>query len=325
MAAGVAWGQGQLVIRPSYPVEAGAPIPMFEGSDLRLPGRGCPGPDPSAARVEIRAVEYALGGTGIVPPTADGEGDAKNPLIVATRIGAGVVGAQPGRFAVCLPRRALTNVVAKGGLPGNYQGFFARVYDGPTVEESHYYIDSELVGYDPDAAYTNLTFRGAMKALNGDDEQDSDGDGLTDREELAIGTNYASADSDGDGLNDWFEHHYGFDPMTANPLLITAISQDSDNPSVTAILPEDSEWHVEWEANTHPELRYSLEYVYDPADWPENGGSGEHVLKIRVGQVAGSGEEATMRTWAQDITDVMNDPAFSRGYFRLCVEGGEEE
>ena len=34
---------------------------------------------------------------------------------------------------------------------------------------------------------------------------DTDGDGLSDEEEAALGTNPANADSDGDGLDDWFE------------------------------------------------------------------------------------------------------------------------
>jgi hypothetical protein len=43
--------------------------------------------------------------------------------------------------------------------------------------------------------------------------QDSDGDGLTDEEELSLGTDPNNPDSDGDGLTDLFEVSNGFDPL----------------------------------------------------------------------------------------------------------------
>ncbi|MCL2053030.1 MAG: cellulose binding domain-containing protein [Oscillospiraceae bacterium] len=46
---------------------------------------------------------------------------------------------------------------------------------------------------------------------------DSDGDGLDDELELAIGTNPFSSDSDGDGLSDGLEFEIGFDPLDTNP------------------------------------------------------------------------------------------------------------
>lgn len=47
-------------------------------------------------------------------------------------------------------------------------------------------------------------------------ELDSDGDGLTDAEELARGTNPYSADTDGDGITDGLEVAQGTDPLDAN-------------------------------------------------------------------------------------------------------------
>lgn len=43
--------------------------------------------------------------------------------------------------------------------------------------------------------------------------QDSDGDGLTDAEELALGTNPFNPDTDGDGMPDGWEVHYGLNPL----------------------------------------------------------------------------------------------------------------
>ena len=56
---------------------------------------------------------------------------------------------------------------------------------------------------------------------------DSDGDGLTDAEELAIGTNPLDADSDDDGVRDGAEPNYASD--TDGDGLINALDPDSDN------------------------------------------------------------------------------------------------
>ncbi len=45
---------------------------------------------------------------------------------------------------------------------------------------------------------------------------DTDGDGLTNNEELSLGTDSRDADTDDDGLYDGFEVQYGFDPLNAD-------------------------------------------------------------------------------------------------------------
>ncbi len=47
--------------------------------------------------------------------------------------------------------------------------------------------------------------------------QDSDGDGLTDDEELRLGTDPYSVDTDGDGYNDKLEVDTGHDPLQPPP------------------------------------------------------------------------------------------------------------
>ena len=47
-------------------------------------------------------------------------------------------------------------------------------------------------------------------------EKDTDGDGLSDEEELIIGTNPLIPDTDGDGLSDGLEYILGFDPLLIN-------------------------------------------------------------------------------------------------------------
>ena len=48
---------------------------------------------------------------------------------------------------------------------------------------------------------------------------DSDGDGLTDQEERALGTDPNRVDSDGDGYSDWAEHKEGSDPLDATSVI----------------------------------------------------------------------------------------------------------
>lgn len=317
MALGAAVAPGQsLVFRSSYPLEAPEPIRIFEESDMRLPGRGGPGADPTAARVEIRAVRF--GDTGKVKPATDGTSDDDaNPLVWTTRIGAGVMGAQPGRFSVCLPRWALTNAspeTIQYPTPDNFKGFFARVYDGPTVAESSYYIDSEEVAYNPSQMFTNLTFKGAMRSISQEDDVDSDNDGLTDRLELEYGTNYKNPDSDGDGILDGVEVAYGLDPKS--PLAITAISPKNDDPAISAIPGiTESEWHVEWPASTDPDVTYKLQLVYDVSDFAKIGdgefeGYDEMVVKGPI----------TQTNWAQDITEWVKQLELQRGFLRLTLE-----
>ncbi len=84
-------------------------------------------------------------------------------------------------------------------------------------------------------------------------KRDSDGDGLTDAEELRRGTDPANADSDGDGLSDGDEvKKYGTDPLNT----------DSDGDGI-------SDW--------------DMIYLFDPEN-PENRPAGlESVLKINPG------------------------------------------
>ena len=258
-------------------------------------------------------MKYVRGEQPAPVEPVDGKSDEdRNPLVVATRIGAGVVGAQPGRFAVCLPRRALTNVVAVNARPGNYQGFFARVYDGPTVEESHYYIDSEVVGYDPDAAYTNLVFLGSMKSIVPEDEPDSDNDGLVDSLELEYGTDYRNPDTDGDGILDGVEVAYDLDPTA--PLAITAISSRNDDPAISSIPGiADSEWHVEWPAGT--DLKYKLQLVSDVAGFAMMDDDEDDSYLVDEMEV-----EPSQPNWAQDITEWVNrvrGEGRQRGFIRL--------
>ena len=82
-----------------------------------------------------------------------------------------------------------------------------------------------------------------------DDESDSDGDGLTDAQEAALGTDPNQVDSDGDGLNDWAEvTNHGqnawdaydpYDPV-GNPAGTNTDANDPDTDGDGA--PDGAEW-----------------------------------------------------------------------------------
>src|SRR5581483_2069463 len=55
---------------------------------------------------------------------------------------------------------------------------------------------------------------------------DSDGDGLSDGREIALGTNPLSADTDGDGRNDKDEVDAGTDPLNADVTPPTVVATD---------------------------------------------------------------------------------------------------
>ena len=55
-------------------------------------------------------------------------------------------------------------------------------------------------------------------------DQDSDGDGLTNAQEIALGTNPLNPDTDGDGMPDGWEAHFGTNPLV----------NDAGNPSAAA-------------------------------------------------------------------------------------------
>ena len=65
---------------------------------------------------------------------------------------------------------------------------------------------------------------------DGDGNADDDGDGLTDMEEMALGTDFNNPDTDGDGLSDSGEISAGLDPNdwdTDNDMLIDGVEMGS--------------------------------------------------------------------------------------------------
>ena len=78
-------------------------------------------------------------------------------------------------------------------------------------EEAEIYLDDAVVPI----KWIIIGGRGSLRFLRLD-ELDSDGDGLSDREEEELGTNLYNADTDGDGVLDRDEERYGTNPNDAD-------------------------------------------------------------------------------------------------------------
>lgn len=123
---------------------------------------------------------------------------------------------------------------------------------------------------------------------------DSDGDGLSDYEELLLGTNANKADTDGDGLSDFAEvRTHGSNPLTTDTDgdgysdgIEVARDGNPNNRSVTptgalAVFPA-----VDVEFYTLNGVKYQLEVSTDMASWSAqggvvvgNGGSQNHLVR----------------------------------------------
>ncbi|MCM8534663.1 MAG: PA14 domain-containing protein [Lentisphaeraceae bacterium] len=85
-------------------------------------------------------------------------------------------------------------------------------------------IDDSLLTFTSDNSRKSSTFAvevtssigGEIDRVVFDINIDSDGDGLTDLQEISLGTDYNSADTDNDGLTDFWEEDNGFDPLKNN-------------------------------------------------------------------------------------------------------------
>jgi thrombospondin type 3 repeat protein len=81
----------------------------------------------------------------------------------------------------------------------------------------------------------------AFVAVFVDGQLDSDGDGLTDAVEAALGMDIGGADSDGDGLDDAWEVWHGLDPIWAGDYLadLDGDGLGNDDEYVLGTLPQE--------------------------------------------------------------------------------------
>lgn len=257
MAAMAAVFAGRVMAEERPPLAAN----MYVGTLSDVTGfDGLPLPDGSY--IEFRPMYKA--GTGLaswrVYPPESSWLEERNPLKATSKVGAGVIQSARGRglFAACVSGLATTNP------------YVARLFSGPTPEESVAYCDSRPFSYTGDAtrSVTNVTF-GAWKAMDGStlDDTDTDGDGLSDLVETAMSaTDPDDWDTDSDGFSDGFEYTHGMNPLEPYMLAVQL-----------EIVSDDEAWQ---EAGEEPEPLYSLTWAalsgrtyrveYQPTMSPEN-------------------------------------------------------
>ena len=236
LAAGVA--RGQLGI--SLTVYNSTPVTNALGRTLAGTGETSNG----ASRVEIRQL-----GPGIQPPNPDThEGnDAANPWVRTSYLGYGVLGANPGRFSEEFRDR----------LPSG--SYFARVYDAGFPAEALYYADtSPFAAPDEMVSSVDVVF-GPLKLVNGDEDVDTDGDGIPDAmENERTGTIPSEWDSDKDGWDDRFEVlNDALDPNDSTPIIVEITPPQ---PEILPPLGHSVSW---W---TIPGVAYRLEFHPDQVD-----------------------------------------------------------
>ncbi len=131
------------------------------------------------------------------------------------------------------------------GLPDGYEYFFwyrAFVGDakGEAMTGSRFNPDNVAQGIEITSAEIAAAFNPTVKGVTAE-LRDTDADGLTDLEELAIGTNPVQWDTDGDGMSDLYEVMWGLNPLK------TLAEQESDkNPDgdFMASWTSDETWAV---------------------------------------------------------------------------------
>lgn len=188
LAAAVGWlaaGAAQAQIGNAIVVGNLAPATDVLGRHLR----GSNGLSNESSRVEIRELGLGL----VAPPATEAEIEAANPLVRATYLGHDVVGTDTGLFS-----ETITD-------PENHAGktYYARVYDAPTADSAVYFADSLPVSM-PSKGTVTVAFQ-PVSLVSGDEDVDTDGDGLPDWMEADLGTSPTRKDTDGDGYPDGFE------------------------------------------------------------------------------------------------------------------------
>ena len=222
-------------------LSVGNSLPVTDVLGRNLPGND--GDPDHSSRVEIR--QTWTGGQILAPTNDPVQLETYNPLITNSHLGRGVLGSDPGIYAETFTNRSVlaTNTT-----------YYVRVFNQPDPADAIYYADTApFFGPPVELSSLNPEF-GALKRVDGEEDVDTDGDGLPDAfEDGETGTIPSEWDTDGDGFSDWFEAYYDayMDPNTpANALEV----------QINAPQLEADPHTVSWWTIPVPGMTYRLDY-----------------------------------------------------------------
>jgi len=166
---------------------------------------------------------YWASNSVINPPDYDGLPHPNNAPVAGGRTAIGNLVSpallMPGRFSAALasPR------------PPQNSRIFVRVFNAPTVEESSFYADSQLL----QVKDNNVLVANIGDTVNPLDPRDDDGDGLNNSWEKSLGTDPNHWDTDGDGVSDHHEFLAGTDGLDEESFFAAvSIAPDSEGHAV---------------------------------------------------------------------------------------------
>lgn len=174
----------------------------------------------SENRMDLVHVLRAPGGV-IHPPQINGQPHPDNVVIFTTSIGVGVPDEMEGCFATSIIPRPATS-------------FFVRVYNAGTVDAATFYEDSAIFA---PSDTNDIAFVPMLTATTNPINPEVTVDGLSVSMKLSLGLNPDTADTDGDGVTDLEELRMGIDPTDASVFM----------PPIRVGMTEDGQFHADWD------------------------------------------------------------------------------
>jgi hypothetical protein len=198
------------------PLHVGAIKPISNELGVVLRGNASANPA-TCDRVELLWASNSVS----YPPDFDGSPAPDNPSVAG---GASWIGSltspallNPGIFGMS---------IGGANRPPSGSRLFVRVYNAPTREAASFYTDSQIM-----TVVGNTVLLAEIAATtNAMDPRDNDSDGLNNSWEKSLGSNPNDGDTDGDGMSDRDEFRAGTGLTDPDSFLVVAdVRRDGDN------------------------------------------------------------------------------------------------